>query len=117
MGTTFESETIEGKDSQNTSDIVKKKSNIKSFNFFNLRNNKLNKSKHKNINMKKVKFNKDIAIIDVESWKKYNVELTSGECEEELDEKNNDNKKEKGPKDKNIKNNKKEHISCVCLII
>ena len=117
MSTTFESETIEGRDSQNTANIIKKKSNIKSFNFFNLGNNKLNKSKHKNINMKKVKFNKDIAIIDVESWKKYNVELTSGEYQEDFDGENDANKKEKGQKDKNIKKNKKEHISCICLII
>ena len=80
--------------------------------------NKLNQSKQKNqiSNIKKVKFNKDINIIDVESWKKYNVELTAGETPENLaEEENNKDKKNKDEKEDN-KKNKKEHITCVCLI-
>ena len=61
-----------------------------------------------NTNTKKVKFNKDITIIDVENWKDYNKEQTS-------DEDDDVNKKKKKKNNKN--SNKKDNISCACIII
>ena len=76
-----------------------------------------NKSKQKQkSNTKKVLFNKKITIIDVESWKKYNAELTDEEELKDLNEDDNQKKNKEGKKGKN-KAKKKEHISCVCLII
>ena len=76
-----------------------------------------NKSKQKQkSNTKKVLFNKKITIIDVESWKKYNAELTSEEELKDLNEDDNQKQNKKGKKGKN-KAKKKEHISCVCLVI
>ena len=76
---------------------------------------KLSKSKQKQMeksNNKKVKFNKKIMIIEVESWKKYNVELTSDEKIEDLNKGDSEKDNKGGKKEKN----KKEHISCACLI-
>ena len=64
-----------------------------------------------NTNTKKVKFNKDITIIDVENWKDYNKEQTSQENSDEDDV----NKKKKKKNNKN--SNKKDNISCACIII
>ena len=76
-----------------------------------------NKSKQKQkSNTKKVLFNKKITIIDVESWKKYNAELTSEEELKDLNEDDNQIQNKEGKKGKN-KAKKKEHISCVCLVI
>ena len=76
-----------------------------------------NKSKQKQkSNTKKVLFNKKITIIDVESWKKYNAELTDEEELKDLNEDDNQKKNKGGKKGKN-KAKKKEHISCVCLVI
>ena len=65
-----------------------------------------------NTNTKKVKFNKDISIIDVENWKDYNKEQTS---QENSDEDDDVNKKKKKKNNKN--SNKKDNISCACIII
>ena len=65
-----------------------------------------------NTNTKKVKFNKDITIIDVENWKDYNKEQTS---QENSDEDDNVNKNKKKKNNKN--SNKKDNISCACIII
>ena len=65
-----------------------------------------------NTNTKKVKFNKDITIIDVENWKDYNKEQTS---QENSDEDDDVNKKKK--KKNNKISNKKDNISCACIII
>ena len=65
-----------------------------------------------NMNTKKVKFNKDITIIDVENWKDYNKEQTS---QENSDEDDDVNKKKKKKNNKN--SNKKDNISCACIII
>ena len=65
-----------------------------------------------NTNIKKVKFNKDITIIDVENWKDYNKEQTS---QENSDEDDDVNKKKKKKNNKN--SNKKDNISCACIII
>ena len=74
-------------------------------------NNKLQQVT-KNTNTKKVKFNKDITIIDVENWKDYNKEQTS---QENSDEDDDVNKKKKKKNNKN--SNKKDNISCACIII
>ena len=114
------------------SEIINRKDNKKSFknqilkNSYNISSNlksstslKSKKSQKRKfgknaeiINKKKVKFNNDVTIIDIESYKKYNVELTSGETINDS-EKDNEIKK---TKEKN-KKNKREHISCVCSII
>ena len=68
---------------------------------------------------KKVKFNKEIIIIDVECWKKYNLEQTSDEPEDidvNFDEDNIEKKEEKKNKNKR-KNDKDNNIACTCLII
>ena len=68
---------------------------------------------------KKVKFNKEIIIIDVECWKKYNLEQTADEPEDidvNFDEDNIEKKEEKKNKNKR-KNDKDNNIACTCLII
>ena len=78
-------------------------------------NNKL-KQVTTNTNSKKVKFNKNITIIDVESWKSYNKEQTSlDNSDDEDDNINNKNKKKK--KKCNKTGNRKDNISCACIII
>ena len=67
-----------------------------------------------NTNSKKVKFNNDITIIDVESWKSYNKEQTSLENSDDEDD-NIKNKKKKKKCNKN--GNRKDNISCACIII
>ncbi len=52
----------------------------------------------------------------MESWKKYNAELTDEEKLKDLNEYDNQKKNKEGKKGKN-KAKKKEHISCVCLVI
>ena len=76
-------------------------------------NNKL-KQVTTTTNSKKVKFNKDITIIDVESWKSYNKEQTSLDISDDED----DNIKTKNKKEKGIKNgNRKDNISCACILV
>ena len=78
---------------------------------------------------KKVKINDKVHIIDVECWKKYNLEQTADENYEEFVKMELENKKneENGNKnDKNNKNNKNNakrvkgkngNVSCTCIII
>ena len=70
---------------------------------------------------KKVKFNKEIIIIDVECWKKYNLEQTADEnFDDYLDEIQNDDKNDsqnKKEKKNNQKNKSKDTITCTCIII
>ena len=76
--------------------------------------NSITKTKTKN-----VKFNKEIIIIDVECWKKYNLEQTADEPEDidvNFDEDNIEKKEEKKNKNKR-KNDKDNNIACTCLII
>ena len=125
MSSLNESETIDVIDTQYSSSKIKKYQEKDGNNNNNLKSSvKLkdiksvkkvsNKSKQKQkSNTKKVLFNKKITIIDVESWKKYNAELTS---EEELKDLNEDDNQKQNKKGKN-KAKKKEHISCVCLVI
>ena len=122
MSTSFESGMLDGTDTQNSSSEIQKRKRKKygENKFNNLKNSiflkglkltkkKINNSKQDNqqIITKKVKFNKNIITIDVECWKKYNVQLEEGEKKEE-EGKNEKNKKKR--------KNKKEHISCVCII-
>ena len=77
----------------------------------NLANNN-NKEKKK----KKVKFSGEIIFIDVECWKKYNMEQTADEnFEEEINEEEN-NEKGKNKNDKKY-NKKKDNIICTCNLI
>ena len=96
--------------------------NLKSSIIFKASSNSKKKLNHKlkqplpNSNpKKKVKFSDDIIIIDIECWKEYNLENT---VEENFDDLNNENS-DKKDEENNIrkKNDKKEKISCTCLII
>ena len=78
-----------------------------------LAKNKINKSNIEKTNTKKVKFNNDIGIINVECWKKYNTEPKSDEKDKGLDDENITGNKKIQKKNKD----KKEHISCACFII
>ena len=82
------------------------------------------------LNLKKVKINSNVEIIDVESWKKYNLEQTADENFEELlkiEYENEEEGKENGNKNninnKSNKNNVKRfkgrqgNVSCTCIII
>ena len=130
MSASFENETIDETDNQYSSGTKKLNHNSKHVDriFENLEgslkikglqdnNKKLYKNNlySQNINRKKVKFNKDIKIIDVECWKEYNLENT---VEENFDDLKNENS-DKNDEENNIrkKNDKKEKISCTCLII
>ena len=76
----------------------------------------------KEIKKKRVKFIDKITFIDVECWKKYNVEQTAdenyydvnddeedeSEAKNETNDKNNNNKKRK---------NKKDNVVCTCIVI
>ena len=128
MSSLNESETIDVIDTQYSSSKIKKYQEKDGNNNNNLKSSvKLkdiksvkkvsNKSKQKQkSNTKKVLFNKKITIIDVESWKKYNAELTNEEELKDLNEDDNQIQNKEGKKGKN-KAKKKEHISCVCLVI
>ena len=130
MSASFENETIDETDNQYSPGTKKLNHNSKHVEriFENLEgslkikglqdnNKKLYKNNlySQNINRKKVKFNKDIKIIDVECWKEYNLENT---VEENFDDLKNENS-DKNDEENNIrkKNDKKEKISCTCLII
>ena len=127
MSSLNESETIDVIDTQYSSSKIKKyqekegnnnnlKSSVKLKDIKSVKKVS-NKSKQKQkSNTKKVLFNKKITIIDVESWKKYNAELTSEEELKDLNEDDNQIQNKEGKKGKN-KAKKKEHISCVCLVI
>ena len=77
-------------------------------------------------NGKKVKINKKIEIIDVESWKKYNLEQTADENFEEFLKMEYENEKGKENENKNntnINNKVKRlkgrdgNVSCTCILI
>ena len=106
--------------------------NLKSSIIFKASSNSKKKLNHKlkqplpNSNpKKKVKFNDDIIIIDIECWKDYILEQTTDENNEVFNVETNNNedtnikKKEKKNKNKGKKNNnnKENNISCTCLII
>ena len=103
-----------------SSTLLKASSNSK-----NELNNKLNQITTTNKNTKRVKFKKDAIIIDVECWKKYNLDYMNEaeNLENNIEENNNNNentiiiKKKTKPKDKNQNNNKENDISCTCLIV
>ena len=98
---------------------------------------KKNEKKHKRktscndiINSRKVKINSKVEIIDVESWKKYNLEQTADENFEEFlkmeyenEQKEKENENKGNTSNKNIQNNIKRikgrqgNVSCTCVII
>ncbi len=79
------------------------------------RNNPANNN-NKEKKKKKVKFSGEIIFIDVECWKKYNMEQTADEnFEEEINEEEN-NEKGKNKNDKKY-NKKKDNIICTCNLI
>ena len=78
----------------------------------NVNNNINNKNKEKK--KKRVKFSGEIIFIDVECWKKYNMELTADENFNINEEENNENEKNNND---NKNNKKKENIFCTCNII
>ena len=120
----------ENKDNDNSGKIKKSKTLRSS-----VKMKKKGKSHHRSSSCdtittsKKVKINDKVDIIDVESWKKYNLEQTADENFEEFlkVEYENENKEENGNKnDKNSTNNKKNskrirskngNVSCTCIII
>ena len=71
-------------------------------------------SKEDNISSRKVKFNSNVDIINVECWKSYNLEQTADENLEafflDYDDKDNNKDDKKNKKGKN-------NISCTCIII
>ena len=117
----------ENKDNDNSGKIKKSKTLRSS-----MKMKKKGKSHHRSSSCdaittsKKVKINDKVDIIDVECWKKYNLEQTADENFEEFlkMEYENENKEENG--NKNDKNNKKNikrvkgrngNVSCTCIII
>ena len=131
-GEIYESHILETKSGK------KKEKNDETKSFKNLKNsillktssnskNKLNNKLSQittNANIKRVKFKKEVTVINIECWKKYNLDYPNDdENLENTTEENNDDKgdknqkkKKKKNKDKNINNNK-ENISCTCLIV
>ena len=67
-------------------------------------------------NKRKVKFNNNIEIINVESWKKYNLEQTAEENFSALLYEEFGDDKDKTKKNKKIKG-KDGNVSCTCNII
>ena len=130
----FPAEKEENKINDNTKNTgkIKKSKTLRS----SLKMKKKEKKHHRNsscdaiITGKKVKINSKVEIIDVESWKKYNLEQTADENFEEFLKMEYENeKKEKENKnnpnnDNNNNNNKVKRIkgrngnvSCTCIII
>ena len=97
----------ENKDNDNSGKIKKSKTLRSS-----LKMKKKGKNHHRSssceaiINSKKVKINDKVDIIDVESWKKYNLEQTADENFEELLKMEYENEKKEETGDKNDKNDK-----------
>ena len=89
-------------------------------------NNKIKQSSSDNNPKKKVKFNDDIIIVDIDCWKEYNLGQSADENPEDFTRdinngNNNEDTKEKKmeikKKKKVKKNNKDDNISCTCMII
>ena len=74
-----------------------------------------------NKNSKKVKFSDKVEIIDVESWKKYNLEQTADENIENYLEELERNEEQETKKSKNSKNkrtkSKTDNVFCTCILI
>ena len=117
-------------DSKNSPGIKKAKtlrSSTKNKNKEKKRNRKA--SSDQILNSKKVKFSGKIDIIDVESYKKYNLEQTADENFEEFlkmeyenENKGNSNENKDNPNNKNKTGNKRikdkqGNVSCTCNII
>ena len=74
-----------------------------------------------NKNSKKVKFSDKVEIIDVECWKKYNLEQTADENIEDYLEELERNEEQETKKSKNSKNkrtkSKTDNVFCTCILI
>ena len=74
-----------------------------------------------NKNSKKVKFSDKVEIIDVECWKKYNLEQTADENIENYLEELERNDEQETKKSKNSKNkrtkSKTDNVFCTCILI
>ena len=73
-------------------------------------------------NSKKVKINDKVDIIDVESWKKYNLEQTADENIQDYLEELAKNEEQETKKSKNSNNNKRkksktDNVFCTCILI
>ena len=130
-------ETVESQNILDTKIIKRSEKKVETFSFKNLKSSiafkpssnpkkkpstKILKQSIPNSNKKKrVKFNDDVIIIDIECWKEYNLEQTADENSDDFTEDitNVEEVKEvkKKKKDKNKRNNNKNDISCTCLII
>ena len=80
------------------------------------RNNITNSNSKK---QKKVKFSRKVIYIDVECWKKYNLENTLDENLDNLkEEEEEDNNKLKNNDNQNkVSGSKKDNIVCTCILI
>ena len=74
-----------------------------------------------NKNSKKVKISDKVEIIDVECWKKYNLEQTADENIEDYLEELERNEEQETKKSKNSKNkrtkSKTDNVFCTCILI
>ena len=74
-----------------------------------------------NKNSKKVKISDKVEIIDVECWKKYNLEQTADENIENYLEELERNEEQETKKSKNSKNkrtkSKTDNVFCTCILI
>ena len=124
----FEEDKKENKNDIDNFGDIKKSKTQKSPNKIRKKENKYFKKQNSEqiTNIKKVKINKKIEIIDVECWKQYNLEHTADEnLEEFLIMEYENNKKKEEEKNKNNKNvnnikrvrGKEGTISCTCIII
>ena len=124
----FEEDKKENKNDIDNFGDIKKSKTQKSPNKIRKKENKYFKKQsiEQITNLKKVKINKKIEIIDVECWKQYNLEHTANEnLEEFLIMEYENNKKKEDEKNKNNKNennakrvrDKEGTISCTCIII
>ena len=102
------------KNGNNNEKIKKRKTKVSK-----IRNDSKNSEmKESNQKTRKVKFNSNVEIIDVECWKAYNYEQTADENFDAFFYEENDykNKKDINNSDEKRKKNKDE-ISCTCNII
>ena len=115
----------EANNAKNTNDDnepIRKSKTVKNPTKIKTKKESKKKKKESIENKRKVKFNNDIQIIDVESWKKYNLEQTADEnfsaflYEEECDDDKNKTKKDKKSNIQKIKE-REGNVSCTCNII
>ena len=113
----------EANNAKNTNDDIgpiRKSKTVKNPTKIKAKKESKKKQKESIENKRKVKFNNDIQIIDVESWKKYNLEQTADENFGAFLYEESEDDKDKTKKDKknNIKKIKERegNVSCTCNI-